>query len=113
MGPGCAPAAVTLRCVLPQGLVTLLILPIANAANQHLQPDDTYWKLNVTQVRFRIHDRAVCGGASSHAHIKAGQGCVRCVSTSLSSLQGGLSDTNHASASCRLWCCCRCSASVR
>jgi hypothetical protein len=35
-----------------QGLVTLLILPIANAANQHLQSNDTYWKLNVAQVRF-------------------------------------------------------------
>jgi hypothetical protein len=34
-----------------QGLVTLLILPIANAANQHLQSNDTYWKLNVAQVR--------------------------------------------------------------
>ena len=40
--------------VLLQGLVTLLILPIANAANQHLQSNDTYWKLNVTQVQFRV-----------------------------------------------------------
>eukprot|EP00208_Stichococcus_sp_RCC1054_P008273 CAMPEP_0206150424 /NCGR_PEP_ID=MMETSP1473-20131121/38293_1 /ASSEMBLY_ACC=CAM_ASM_001109 /TAXON_ID=1461547 /ORGANISM="Stichococcus sp, Strain RCC1054" /LENGTH=640 /DNA_ID=CAMNT_0053547925 /DNA_START=77 /DNA_END=1999 /DNA_ORIENTATION=+ len=31
------------------GLVTLLILPISNAANAHLQPD-RYWILNVTQV---------------------------------------------------------------
>ena len=36
-------------CWLPQGLVTLLILPISNAANASLQPD-RYWILNVSQV---------------------------------------------------------------
>lgn len=40
----------TLRITV-QGLVTLLILPIADAANAHLQSNNTYWILNTVQVR--------------------------------------------------------------
>jgi uncharacterized membrane protein len=62
------------RCAMcnAQGLVTLLILPIANAANQHLQPDDTYWKLNVTQVQVRAsRDSAACDAVLHISHTVA------------------------------------------
>ena len=93
-----------------QGLVTLLILPIANAANQHLQSHDTYWKLNVTQVHFGHPTTALYALlACRFRALIAGAASVL-----LCSLHYRVPWFNKVHVPWRrLWCCCRCSASAR
>jgi hypothetical protein len=99
--------------------VTLLILPIADAANHHLQSDDTYWKLNVTQVQLK--NKTATPIAALHAGCPA-QSSAPVVQLLVPSLCCCLDSCGSSAAAtckvdrlvrCRRPCCCRCSASVR